>query len=401
MKYNIWNKWDPLKVVMLGDNWGPEFFQGIKDDRIRSPLQQIAEETLEELAYFESVLKDFGCTVLRPVIDRNDRIENYVSENGKINGGVPRTALQPRDSQIVSGNVLYSEFTDNPGIVQGLKQYGEVNPFLDQQDIQLILHNNPMDQDQFDRRAGADYPTYEYYLENRKDKNKFLDYVWEELNSFVDLEGMPTSANSFLIGKDIYVDFKCPLPYRILEKIFPDIRINVLSHGHTHADACFHPIKPGAILSITDFQNYEETFFNWDVCYLKGESWDKVKGFIKLKKENLGAWWVPGAEDNPQFSNFVNSWLDEWVGYVEESVFDVNVLVLDEHHVCVNNMENPQLLEFLKKHKMEPIHIPWKHRYFWDGGLHCITLDLYREGVQQDYFPDRKQPIVQKELVNC
>ena len=23
---------------------------------------------------------------------------------------------------------------------------------------------------------------------------------------------------------------------------------------------------------------------------------------------------------------------------------------------------------------------------FWDGGLHCITLDLYREGEQQDYF---------------
>ena len=43
---------------------------------------------------------------------------------------------------------------------------------------------------------------------------------------------------------------------------------------------------------------------------------------------------------------------------------------------------------FLKKHKMEPIHVPWRHRFFWDGGLHCITLDLNREGVQQDYFGD-------------
>ena len=105
MKYNIWNKWDPLKVVMLGDNWGSEFFENIKDDRIRSPLQQIAEETQQDLAYFESVLKDFGCTVIRPVVNRSDRIENYVGDQGEINGGIPRNALQPRDEQIVAGNV--------------------------------------------------------------------------------------------------------------------------------------------------------------------------------------------------------------------------------------------------------------------------------------------------------
>ena len=41
---------------------------------------------------------------------------------------------------------------------------------------------------------------------------------------------------------------------------------------------------------------------------------------------------------------------------------------------------------FLKKHNMEPVHIPWRHRYFWDGGLHCITLDLKRQGKKEDYF---------------
>jgi hypothetical protein len=63
MKYNIWNKWDPLKVCMLGNNWGSEFFENIADDSIRSPMQRIANETLEELSYFEEVLKDFGCEV--------------------------------------------------------------------------------------------------------------------------------------------------------------------------------------------------------------------------------------------------------------------------------------------------------------------------------------------------
>ena len=108
MKYNIWNKWDPLKVCMLGNNWGPEFFENIADDSIRSPMQRIANETLEELSYFEEVLKDFGCEVIRAKVDNKDRIENYSDQHLP----VPRNALQPRDHQLVSGNKLYSSNHD-------------------------------------------------------------------------------------------------------------------------------------------------------------------------------------------------------------------------------------------------------------------------------------------------
>jgi hypothetical protein len=45
---------------------------------------------------------------------------------------------------------------------------------------------------------------------------------------------------------------------------------------------------------------------------------------------------------------------------------------------------------------MEPVYVPWRHRYFWDGGLHCITLDLRRDGTQQDYFPNRHNSITDK-----
>jgi hypothetical protein len=148
------------------------------------------------------------------------------------------------------------------------------------------------------------------------------------------------------------------------------------------------------ILSLLDIQTYKNTFPGWDVCYLPDQSWAKVDKFVTLKKKNKGKWWVPGEEANDEFTYFVETWLQDWVGYVEETVFDVNVLVLDEHHVCVPNANNEQVNAFLKKHKMEPVHIPWRHRYFWDGGLHCITLDLYRNGSQQDYFPKRKQPVV-------
>ena len=153
-----------------------------------------------------------------------------------------------------------------------------------------------------------------------------------------------------------------------------------------HTDGNFHPIKPGAILSLNDVQTYSKTFPDWDVCYLPDQSWDKVDGFLKMKGKVAGKWWVPDQENNDEFTYFVETWLTDWVGYTEETVFDVNVLVLDEKHVCVSQQNNEQVNNFLKKHGMEPVYIPWRHRYFWDGGLHCITLDLYREGIQQDYF---------------
>ena len=61
--------------------------------------------------------------------------------------------------------------------------------------------------------------------------------------------------------------------------------------------------------------------------------------------------------------------------------------MLDENHCCVSQTKNKQVNDFLKKHNIEPVYVPFRHRYFWDGGLHCITLDLYREGKQQNYFP--------------
>jgi hypothetical protein len=267
------------------------------------------------------------------------------------------------------------------------------------------IHTSKLDRKRWNAVAGADWPSFDYFLENRHNVSNFEDTIWEEILTFGDsfedwnvVRHLPTSANSFLIGNDVYMSHAVDLPMSRLQEIFPDTRINMLAHGHTHTDGCFHPIKPGAILSLHDFQNYENTFPGWDVCYLEGESWTKVRKFHHTKKQNFGNWWVPGEEDNDKFSKFVNDWLDNWVGYVEESVFDVNVLVLDEHHVCVNSLQNEQLNAFLKKHKMEAIHIPWKHRYFWDGGLHCITLDLVREGQKQDYFPNRKEPIMEAHL---
>jgi hypothetical protein len=327
---------------MLGDHYRSEFFDDIKNARIRSALQKIADETQEDLQYYEKVLKDFGCDVVRPYIDHNKSIMDYIDNDGKghhWSSGVPRSPLQTRDMQFVAGNNLFFTQYEN-GVAQ-----------------------------------------------------RFFDYNFDDsvdIRKKMDLDGIYAPSYT-MVGRDIYIDqYEHKLrddQIQALKQNIPNVRINTLNHGG-HSDGCFHTIKPGAILSILDIQTYQDTFPGWDVCYLPGQSWGQVKGFTDMKQKVNGKWWVPGEESNDEFTHFVETWLQDWVGFVEETVFDVNVLVLDEHHVCVNNM-NPTVIEFLKKHKMEPVHVPWRHRYFLDGGLHCITLDIKRNGTQEDYFPNR------------
>lgn len=368
--YNIWNKWDPLKVCMLGNNYAPEFFDGIPG-KAADPIKRVCEETLEDLEGYKEILQQFGVEVIQPQLDPNERFMDNPRR-------YPRGPLQPRDQQIVIGNTCFTRDIDHPAITQALFNYSPKNT--------VRTTTLPLPENKYNQVAcfdSGDWPSYTDYA-NGADLKDFVRKEIEDLH----FDSFPIcSADSFLlddrllIGKnDQYLhDAKPGIEDIIKLYTHKNIRVELCAmEGHT--DGNYHPIKPNAILSLTDVQNYNETFPGWDVCFLPDQSWDLVKPFTHLKHHNQGKWWVAGEEYNTEFTHFVETWLQEWVGYVEETVFDVNVLVIDEHHVCVSQPNNKTVNDFLKKHNMEPIYVPWRHRYFWDGGLHCITLDLYREG---------------------
>lgn len=404
-QYNVWNKWDPLRAVMLGTAYTSEFFRDIKDSNVRSALQQIADETEEDLEYFAQVLRDFGCTVIRPELDRTDSILNYTNSEGAIRNRVPRSPLQPRDQQLVLGNQLvYVNEHDHPAIKRALDQYNSECAYISFDNKEYTTTDrNEIFANTFANKysifAGPDWPTVDQCLSGNYNTTEFIAQEIQELHQHVEQLISNYQANAIgapsitVVGRDLYVDSHVTqFDRERASAVLAPFRVNSLTIGG-HNDACFAPLKPGVLLSLYDIQKYENTFPGWDVCYLPDQSWKGVKEFMQLRNQTNGKWWVPGQETNTAFTEFVETWLQDWVGYVEETVFDVNVLVLDEHHVCVNNINNTQVNEFFRKHRIEPVHVPWRHRYFWDGGLHCITLDLYREGNQQDYFPERSNAI--------
>jgi hypothetical protein len=156
-----------------------------------------------------------------------------------------------------------------------------------------------------------------------------------------------------------------------------------------HSDATYCPVCPGLIISLHDVPTYAETFPGWEVVYLPKQSWKAVQPFLDLKKKNGGKWWIPGFEHDQAVVDTVETWLGHWTGYVAETVFDINMLIIDPKNVMVFNY-NKQVFDALSRYGITPHVVPYRHRYFWDGGIHCVTSDLHREGTMQDYFKEKK-----------
>lgn len=327
--FNYNAPWHPLKRVCLGKTYSPEYFDDIANSKIKDILQKIVRETEEDFRNIQKILEQFGVEVVRPLV-KEDNILNYIDKNGKLTFNttksftlIPRPPMQPRDSILIVGDEMLATNSES---------------------------------DLFDLDTGKEKSALQF-----------------------------DAPCATVIGKHIIVDRRdFPGVDEYLQERFPDRIIIPVDIGG-HNDAVFAPVKPGVIVSTYYHTNYKDTFPGWSVLYIENQSWNAVPEWRKLKHSNAGKWWMPGEESNQEFTDFVETWLTNWVGYVEETVFDVNMLMINEHVALVNNY-NQEVFDYFKKNKIEPIIATFRHRFFWDGGIHCITNDLYRQGTVEQYI---------------
>jgi len=317
----------PLKHCMVGSgfhiDWFKDFFS---DKKIIDPLQRIAEETEEDFLELSSLLTKAGVEVHRPKLE----IQKYNSLHD-----IYRPPMTPRDHFGVIGEKFYA--------LQYAQGYSNVLKKIKKEQLYI----RPKD------------TTY---------------------------TGTIDTASILRAGKDLYWghDPKDGDPTEYV-KIFEQegFRVHLLERDY-HSDAVISLIKPRVAISIKDVSDYKKTMPGWEILLIEDNpslpfSNNDFKSVIQ------GRWWIQHEENNKVLAQFIDQWLGEWVGYVAESVFDVNMLSIDENTVICNNY-NKSVFDFLKKHSIEPVLFNFRHRYFWDGGVHCITQDLYREGTQEDYF---------------
>ena len=408
--YSVHQPWDPLKVCVVGRSYPPEFYEFIENIRLRKLFQRIARETEEDFQYLIQTLEKFNVKIVRPNVP-NVQINKYLTSNNRIPGPI---SMNPRDQMIMIGDKFFVYPYDNISIkasggsidignwnptvydqLKGASWPQEFTPFNElpvwiKQECKTLLDFNFAAgevKEEITRQAGQ----FEWWAPiTDLVKSTDNEIIYSKDHNI--LNEVPANGIT-RIGKDLYFGISgTSAPNddevkKLSEDFFKDYRCHYITTGG-HIDGCFTPVKPGLIVSIRDMDTYANSFPGWEVVYLQGESWDKVRPFLRLKKQNQGRWWIKGSEYDDELIEYVETWLTDWVGYVEESVFDVNILVINQQNIIVNGY-NEKAFEAFARHGVTAHICPLRHRYFWDGGVHCVTLDLDREGTMQDYFKER------------
>jgi len=337
---NSYTSWQPLEEVIVGRAYSPDYFDFIDNAQVKCQLQQILAETEEDLTNLQRTIEQYGARVHRPNL-----IDRHVFQQLQIQGnGAPLPPLTPRDWQISLGQKLL-----------------RVLPMTELDDICANYA------DQIVNPHGTTW-----------DPNCILNGA---------------SASCIVrVGQDVFFDnsdFLRPEQTRwIVDNCLgPEYRIHeAVTDGH--GDAVFAILKPGVILSSKHDMHLHlaDDFPGWEVCKIWDASIWAAMEVGKFKyEESPGAWYVQGQTPTPEFTDFVDTYLNKWTGFVAETVFDVNCLVLDEENV-IFSAYNKQVFDFCKQHRINPIISELRHSYFWDGGISCCTQDLSRRGGLETYL---------------
>jgi len=336
-----YTSWQPLEEVIVGRVYTPEYFDYIKDPQVRDQLAVILNETNEDLDNLQRTIEKYGATVRRPTLPLlSDWPATIKSWNT-----VPMPPLVPRDWQITMGEKLLRVLS-----------VPEINSICSLYDSK-------------------------YVIDPHKDGYQADHLMVDAVASCI-----------VRVGTDVFFDRSEWLTDQQMEWI----RNNVLDGRYRlhrcqtngHGDSVFAILKPGVIISTMHDAdiNYRKTFPGWEVCRVNEATITATMELGKFRYESFnGRWYVQGQETTAEFASFVDTYLTKWTGCVQETVFDVNCLVLDEQHVIFSSY-NKDIFEYCEKHGITPIISELRHKYFFDGGISCCTQDIRRRGGLETYL---------------
>jgi glycine amidinotransferase len=379
---NAWNEWDPLKRVILGRPEGthiagPEPGAYSHQPEGGYPLgtygpypEEMVEEAREQMDNFEKILTDRGIIV--------DRVEVHPAYLTGLGNGTPdwtmpnfRSPSSPRDLFMTVGN----EIIEAPGTQrQRWWEYLNLRPiferyFLEDPDFLWSAAPKPrLTDESYERNYW-----YKYYNEWSDDeKRKRME---ENRFNLTDKEPMWDGACAMRMGKDIFWYHSCVTNNAgidWLKRYFggKGLRIHDIQFGTTedvyyafHLDVIMMPLRPGLVI-----HNPTRPFVTEKALeLLKMNDWEIVEtvGPTHNYEEVLDAFGTPRRGPNPIF---------------------MNALSLGPNTICVEAHET-KYIDQLTDLGFEVVTVPYDLVVPFGGSLHCTTVDVYREGELEDYFP--------------
>jgi len=322
----------PLQEVWLGDTYPENFYDHLPNE-IADAFCHITELTRQDTQNLQVFLEGRGITVRRPVFGK---IDLYLDDKDNL----VKPPVTPRDHYFTLGNTLYS------------------------------LHNK------------LDHDPWQHWLTHYAQHG---EHVVTDREQSINCLNPPSLVR---VGRDLFLDtethkhvwgYMCEW----MVQAGKTYRMNICETGG-HCDGVFCPVAPGLIVSSHYKNDYHVSFPGWEV-YRVPNTLNNFK--FTLQHPN---WFAnhPAVDVNRAFGQHIIDKARDWVGTAQETVYEVNMLVLDEHNV-VAMKEYPPLFEWLHKRGITVHLFDLRTRQFWDGGWHCFTLDIRRQDSCHDYFPER------------
>jgi len=323
---NSHNSWSQLEEVWLGDVYPASWYDHLEPE-VREVFQELTTVTQEDLLIIQKTMESMGIVVRRP---EYVNIADYL-----VNDTLIKPQICPRDQFVVVGNTLWY----------------------------LAGHTKPWEK------------VLEIYRQD--------SYSSVKINHNVNING----ANVVRVGRDIIID-RDVFEFEYANT-FPDYRVHLVDNGG-HMDGCFATLKPGVILANHYFDDYERTFPGWEIIMLDDPTYSAAPstGYQQPYPVYNGKFYDTTVGTNQSFNQHVIQHALDWVGDYRETYFELNCLVVNESNVIMLSKNEP-LAEELAKKDITVHWVPFRARSFWDGAMHCLTVDIRRQSTIEDFFTER------------
>jgi hypothetical protein len=324
---NSHNSWSQLEEVWLGDVYPASWYDHL-EPAVRDVFHELTAVTQEDLHIIQQTLESMGVVVKRP---EYTNIDNYL-----VNDTLIKPQICPRDQFVTVGNTLWYHADHIQPWQSTITQY-----FKDSASSVRVNHNTCIN-----------------------------------------------GANVVRVGRDIIID-RDVFDFEYADT-FPDYRVHLVDNGG-HMDGCFATLKPGLILANHYFDDYERTFPDWEIIMLDNPTYRAAPsiGYQQSYPVYNGKFWDPAVSTNRTFNDHIVNHALDWVGDYRETYFELNCLVINESNVVMLS-KNEQLAEELSRRNITVHWVPFRTRSFWDGAMHCLTVDIRRQSTIEDFFPERE-----------
>ena len=351
----IYTEYDPLESVIVGDTYDPDQVSQLLNHPNPSKFNRILEETKQDLDQLAQFLKQGNIEVMRP-----DVYQYYDPVNmPEFDVQFPIAPIVPRDALLVMGKTILQTYTSYTDRYFDAISYYRIFESMFQQGYRWISQPTPM----LENLNTED----DWFVNDRTYKDRLMDRVlWH-------------TATMFKAGDAIIVNHEGPGSASGLEwckRELPEYRF-----VNNTASRCkgFGHIDHGFIM--TDDDTVIHAGMEWvPECLHNKQLIDVSDCLPELKMDRFVQDYAEAK--NRMDIDWVNKYLDNWRGYNQEVCFDLNVLIIDRHNI-VFARHIPKLFAKLKSLHIDCHVVPQRHYLFWDGGIHCSTLDVKRKGAKR------------------